>query len=80
MASTTQTAGSLTRAAGRPVPMKDGLRRAARRVPLVRDLAAEGSGHTGPRAKGCAGITPERHREGMVTGSVRRREASGLGG
>jgi len=34
----------------------------------------------GIRAKRCTGITPERHRDGMMNDSVRRREASGVRG
>jgi hypothetical protein len=49
-------------------------------VPKARVLAAEASGQTGVRTKRCAGVTPERHREGMSLGSVRRCEASGLCG
>jgi len=66
--------------AARPLELGEGREGRSGNVPKARVLAAEASGQTGVRTKRCAGVAPERHREGMSLGSVRRCEASGLCG
>jgi len=72
----------LTRRAGSLISKRDGQRRAVEAAcRKARGARRRGAGVTpSTRAKRCAGVTLERNREGMTSGSVRRREASGVHG
>jgi len=79
-ASPSQTVRSADADDGSLSSTRDRSRRAATNRAQSAVLGRRGIGQPGVRAKRCAGVKPERHREGMSLGSVRRCEASGLGG